>query len=144
MFAIIKKSFNYVTSAMLSRVSTAFKHARSSVIDKYNKNRSKKDFNKRNLNGAGGSGNGDPSKNKNNNNNNNNNSLPQDRLSFQNRLINSLKTLLAEVNRLRRIRQGLFAGAIEQSTGMDRMIELKAYTSNYHETMVRYFFLSVH
>ena len=133
MFAIIKKSFNYVTSAMLSGVSTAFKHARSSARDKYDKYRNKKYLNKRNLNAAGCSGD-DPSK------NNNNNSLPKDRLSFQNRLINFLKLLLAEVNRLRRIRQGLFAGVIGQSTGMDRIIELKAFTSNYHETMVREFF----
>lgn len=55
MFVIIKISFNYVTSAMLSGVKTAFKHARSSAKEKNNKNRSQKDFNKRNSDEVEGS-----------------------------------------------------------------------------------------
>jgi hypothetical protein len=55
---------------------------------------------KQTLSGTGGSGDGDKP-------NNNENKLPSDRLTIQTSLINFLKLLLAEVNRLRRIRYGM-------------------------------------
>lgn len=135
-FAGLKKVLNYITYATLSAVSGVIKHTTNIAKQKFTDVKNKRKINKQALSGAGGSGDGDGDGDK----PNNPNTLPLDRLAFQARLINFLKLLLVEVNRLRRIRHGLLAGTIEGSTHMNRIIELKSFTTHYHETMVRNFF----
>lgn len=133
-FAGLKKVLNYITYATLSAVSGVIKHTRNIAKQKFTDVKNKRKLKKQALSGAGGSGDGDGDK------PNNPNTLPKDRLVFQARLINFLRLLLVEVNRLRRIRHGLLADTIEGSTHMNRIIELKSFTTHYHETIVRNFF----